>query len=416
MNIFRKVSLDRLSSPEQLDEVMQITSPQSWLILLALLMLLLAAAVWGFAGSIPTTVAGQGVIVRRGGVMNVITRGSGVLTELKVKPGDRVRAQDVVARVAQPLLLEKLKLSREMLQQARQERDRSVSMQTNQARLRVLAVQRQHENAERQVSDLQEQARLAAEEVRINDDLLAKGLVTRQQTIAARQKLAGIEAQIADRKADMKQMEAQSFEYQSKPVQEDATMKAKILELEQKVAEIQHEIDMNSSVITPFSGEVVELKVYLGGTVEAQSPILSIQPEDNNLEVYAYVPSLRAKEIIPGMEVQVSPSIVKREEYGYIRGDVARVADYPSTRAALMRNFENENLVDSLARSGEAVTELRIVMKPNHAAPSGFEWSSSKGPPLLLSSGTLCSVQIVTVRQRPISLLFPFLKRKLGLG
>lgn len=414
MGIFRKASLERLSSPEELDQLMYVTSVRSWLLLIGMFLLLAMAVFWGIEGSIPTTVSGQGAIIRRGGVMNVVTRGAGVMVELNVKVGDRVSANQVVARVAQPATMEKLQNAREALDRARREREEFRKLHSQQAGLQIQAVQRQEDNAQHQIQELQQQATLASEQIRIEDDLLAKGLVTRQQTIAARQHLASIESDIANRRAEIKQLEAQRFEYQAKPLEMDTEMNGKVFELERDLAELQKEFEINSSVVSPYAGEVIELKVYPGATVASQTPVLSIQPETNNLEILAYVPSLRAKEIKTGMDVQISPSTVKREEYGYMLGRVIHVADFPSTKAALMRNFENENLISALTDSG-TVTEVRVEMAPDSMTPSGFRWSSSKGPPILLSGGTLCSVQIVTMRQKPLALVMPFLKQKLGL-
>lgn len=61
-SLFRKTALDHLASPEQLDQLLQITSAKSWLALLALAMLLIAILVWSIVGVIPITVAGTGVI------------------------------------------------------------------------------------------------------------------------------------------------------------------------------------------------------------------------------------------------------------------------------------------------------------------------------------------------------------------
>jgi len=47
--------------------------------------------------------------------------------------------------------------------------------------------------------------------------------------------------------------------------------------------------------------------------------------------------------------------------------------------------------------------------------PSGFRWSSSRGPDTIIGPGTLCSAQIVTRKQKPITLVFPFLKKLMGL-
>jgi HlyD family secretion protein len=54
-DIFRKVSLERLSSPEQLDRTLTVTPTRSWIALLELLLLLGLAVAWGFEGVVSTT-------------------------------------------------------------------------------------------------------------------------------------------------------------------------------------------------------------------------------------------------------------------------------------------------------------------------------------------------------------------------
>src|SRR6476661_1699552 len=141
MSIFRKASLERLSSPEELDQLMHVTSIHSWLVLTGMFLLLGAGVFWGIAGSIPTSVSGQGAIMRRGGVMNIVTRGAGTLLELNVKVGDRVNANQVVARVAQPALVEKLEKAREALELARREKEKFRNLHSHEAQLQIQAVQ-----------------------------------------------------------------------------------------------------------------------------------------------------------------------------------------------------------------------------------------------------------------------------------
>ncbi|MGC1308741.1 MAG: hypothetical protein WA885_16065 [Phormidesmis sp.] len=62
-NIFRKEALERLSSPEQLDQLMQIVTLRSWLPLVALGGLLGCGFVWSLVGRIPVTTTGRGAIV-----------------------------------------------------------------------------------------------------------------------------------------------------------------------------------------------------------------------------------------------------------------------------------------------------------------------------------------------------------------
>ena len=75
--LFRKSAEARLASPEQLDQLMRITSPAGWLALLALGLLLVCAIFWGIWGSVPTKVEGSGILMKRGGVFTVSARGSG---------------------------------------------------------------------------------------------------------------------------------------------------------------------------------------------------------------------------------------------------------------------------------------------------------------------------------------------------
>jgi hypothetical protein len=63
-SIFRKESLERLSSPEQLDQLMQVVTPRSWIPLATLGSLIGLVALWAIFGRIPITVIGRGVIVR----------------------------------------------------------------------------------------------------------------------------------------------------------------------------------------------------------------------------------------------------------------------------------------------------------------------------------------------------------------
>jgi len=51
-NIFRQKNIDHVSSPEKLDEYIKVTTPGVWIILAAIVILLIGAAVWGFAGEL----------------------------------------------------------------------------------------------------------------------------------------------------------------------------------------------------------------------------------------------------------------------------------------------------------------------------------------------------------------------------
>ena len=86
--LFREKALAKLSSPEHLDQLVRIVPPLGWLSLLAILVIISGALLWGFIGSVPTTVSGQGILLRGGKISSINSLGSGQLATLSVKIGD----------------------------------------------------------------------------------------------------------------------------------------------------------------------------------------------------------------------------------------------------------------------------------------------------------------------------------------
>ena len=54
--LFRKKSLDKVKSPENLDDYIQVSNPGVWLLLVSVLVLLSGACVWGISGRMDSTV------------------------------------------------------------------------------------------------------------------------------------------------------------------------------------------------------------------------------------------------------------------------------------------------------------------------------------------------------------------------
>ena len=413
--IFRKASLERLSSPEQLDVIMRVTGPRRWLALAGLFIVLGATVVWGYAGSIDTKVSGSGIIVRAGTVLNVVTEGAGLVTSISANLGDLVKANQVVARVSEPAMLEKIRLARSAVEEVRAERERNLLLHQQGAQLQVEALARDEANAQREIQELQQQAKIAGEQITVDDQLLGKGLITKQQTLQDQQKLVTINGEAESLKAKIKRIEADQYTARTDPQRFDVEMQSRLAELERNLSGLEHEMEISSSVVSPYEGQVIELKAVPGALVAVGAPILAIQPQGSELEVLVYIPSLQAKAVAPGMDAEVSPSTVKREEFGFIRAKVVYVGQFPASFDALMRNFQNETLVNSIMKEGP-VTELRVILERDHNTQSGFKWSSSRGPAITITSGTLGTVQVITRKQSPASLLLPYFKNKVGLG
>ena len=50
--IFRQKSLDKVSSPEKLDDYIRVTTPSVWITLTAIVLLLVGAVVWSIFGEV----------------------------------------------------------------------------------------------------------------------------------------------------------------------------------------------------------------------------------------------------------------------------------------------------------------------------------------------------------------------------
>lgn len=53
-HIFRKKSMDRINSPEQLTQYIKVTNPALWMLFAAVIILLVGVCVWGIVGTLDT--------------------------------------------------------------------------------------------------------------------------------------------------------------------------------------------------------------------------------------------------------------------------------------------------------------------------------------------------------------------------
>ena len=100
--IFRKAALDRLSSPDQLDQLIDVTRPADWISALVIGLALIGAVTWGVVGRIPTRVAGEGILISDAGrVVDAVSAVAGRLASVEVSVGDRVVQGQLIAQIAQ---------------------------------------------------------------------------------------------------------------------------------------------------------------------------------------------------------------------------------------------------------------------------------------------------------------------------
>lgn len=86
-NIFRKKSMERISSPEQLTDYIKVANPGVWLLLGAIIVLLAGICVWGVYGRLDTVVKGAAVS-KNGTLVCYVTEDNAG----KIQPGMKLTA------------------------------------------------------------------------------------------------------------------------------------------------------------------------------------------------------------------------------------------------------------------------------------------------------------------------------------
>lgn len=97
-NIYRKSLLEKISSPEQLDKSLVITSPMSWLVLIGITLITIVTIVWSVVGTIPVTVSTQGIISSPVNTNAVYTEESGTVLSVLVTSGSEVHLGDAILK------------------------------------------------------------------------------------------------------------------------------------------------------------------------------------------------------------------------------------------------------------------------------------------------------------------------------
>jgi multidrug resistance efflux pump len=528
-NIFRQEALDALSSPEQLDRLMQITSPQAWLPLLATGLLVVGTGIWSVVGRIPLTVTGKGILIRPRTVLQLQASSTGQLLNLNIKPGDKVKLGQVLgtidqSQLQQQLLQEEAKLAelqaqnqdskrlqqqqfvleKNRLQQERQTLAESLNRESlapssrEKARESLLhkkqsleeslrreqtaptllsqsqaALKEKRQSLEMQRHQNQELVQAQLQRVESRRKLVQEGVLSREQLLQTQQEYFNTTRQLSDVEAQLKELDVQQtnskqdylkylnrideiknsikdIDVQLANVERDylqslnradeiktklksldtqetqlaqqnleqSNNKAnQIQEVKRRIAQIKLQLTKDSKITSPYDGKVLEVATLAGQLINSGARLATIEAEDSKSKITSliYFADKDGKLIKSGMEVQVTPSVVKRERYGGIVGKVTQVSTFPVTSQDIAVLVGNQELANSLAGQGEARIQVFAELEEDKSTKNGYKWSSSKGPDVTISSGTTTEVRVKVDEVAPISYIIPLFRSWTGI-
>lgn len=411
--MFRKVALERLSSPEQLDQLLQVTNPRGWLALGTLILLILLASVWGVFGSLPTEALGEGILIRRGGVSGVATQGEGQVEEMLVEVGDTLREGQLVATIRQDAQQRQIEDTAQRLEDKNQEYRTLELYSDEQRRLGERDAEQQRANLERTIATIKREREILGQRLVAEKDLLGDGLVTQQTILDTEQELNAALDRLEGSELQLAQLDLQQLREEQDLGQQLKATAAEVRDLQLELRDLEAKLEENANIVSPFAGRVIERMVNPGDLIRPGTEVLSLEAFSEELMAVLFLPANQGKKVLPEMDARIAPSTVQREEFGYLVGKVRWVAEFPSTRRGMLRLLANEALVDKLLVEGPPI-QINVELFEDPATPTGFRWSSSSGPDLEITSGTLAQGSVVLEEERPISLVIPKIREILG--
>ena len=416
-NLFRKSSVDRLSSPEQLDEQIKVTSPRAWLALSAIGGILGTAVMWGFLGNVPSKVAATCILIRPGGLDEIVATGSGWMSDVSVDAGDLVKEGQLVARIDQVAGLEQIKSLEAKLYELNKRQDQLLAINKRSSTGQDAYLVDVERNLNSKIKTAIEQANNISHKISNQEQLLDQGLITRQSLLNSKIELANVQQMVDSYKNEIKQISLRKIDTEKMMESEQGSIVLQIQEAKRSLATMMRSNAQSTLVYSPFGGRVLEIKHAEGAPVAAGTSIMTIEQTGvnvNDLEAVIFVPPLDGKRVKINMDVLISPSSIKREEYGQMLGKVTSVAEFPSSVEGMQRLLKNQQLVRQLA-DGAAPIAVRANLTPSGSTVSGYKWTSPAGPAAKIESGTLCNATITVKNQRPVTLVIPTFKKYLGL-
>ena len=386
--LFRKAALDKLASPERLDVLMQVTPPQGPIALWTIGGLLMGAAAWGFFGSMPERIPGQGLLMGEGGIQYIKAGGDGILTRLELTDNQMVSVDQVLGAISGVGLEEAARAAQARYDQASREYDAMRS--SEEASISDLRAERG-----RTALRLKDrQAFLAEREEMVKKELISARSIDplRREVDSLQSELTGVDDRIRSRQQNIQRAAGR---------------------VEQARIELQRHTNTTADVAqvkSTVAGRVIAISKRRGDSVRTGDTIAEVETVTGEipvLEIVAFVSAQVGKAISPGDPTQLTVAGVKREEYGFMKGAVKTVSEFPVGSERVAEIMKED-------ATKEASYEVRIAVEPDPATVSGFAWSNGAGPPLRVTSGTPVTVDIEVDQRRPISMLMPYIRKTFG--
>jgi HlyD family secretion protein len=417
--IFREAALERLSTPDRLDQGLTIVGSAGWIALAGLVALIVGGTIWSLTIKVPITVPGSGILLEPGGMLEVTTGSRGRLVSFSVTPGAEIAKGMEIARFDQSEIASQLTTAEAELKDLKAEREQISAFQSRKRPMLAAASNQKRQAYEEHIKFLEVRLKQLAERDKGNLDLLAKGFIASQKVLDTQLEIGQADEQRSRDVNGLRELDLDETKQKLQDDQEILQIDIKIGSAQRKVEGLAEQLVRESVVKSPYAGRVVELKVKPGEIVERGASMFTLIPKEeataadkarDELTAVVYVAPGEGKQIKAGMPVALSVSTAPREEFGFLMGKIRWVAEVPSTPEGMMYTLKNKQLVTNLSNNAAPI-EVVVELERDSATPSGYRWSSSRGPDLKINGGTLTQADIELRGLPLLSLVIPPLRQ-----
>lgn len=425
--LFSEKEIQKMASPERLDLLVSVTKRRGWIALAAIAVLVVELLIWSIFGRLTLTVKGEGILIN-GGVKDVEAGAVGRVARILVSPGAQVALGQPVAELDTPTPAADLSLKRQRMADLIEAKKRQTGLEATGRQRQEIALTSEFNSLPTRIQSMRESVFTKEQEVSQSRMNLKQGFITEATFNESRDRLRQAMEELAKLELRQKQVPAEIAQL---AVSGDRVATDRDLEIQKLQAETKKlETDLETVDGKPHSGKIVratatgrvlERMIDVANQVTEKTRVMTIEPNDSEMETLIYVPAEDAKKIavndlgVPYKQVsaRVNPSTVKVEEFGSLVGTVKVVQKFPATPEGMQQVLRNSALVQKLSDKGSPI-EVRAQLARSKT-PSGYLWSSSKGPAIAIVTGTLCKASFEVERKAPISYVIPTVKKTLGI-
>jgi HlyD family secretion protein len=448
--LFRKKSLERLSSPERLDQLLVVVDRKNWIPLVTIGILVASLVAWAVFGRIPVNVEGRGILIRPRKIVEFQSPGPGRVVAIQVEVGDEVRKGQVLALLERPDLDEQLRLHKEkaaqLTAQSRPSADSAGDLEDGalvrsgpslkdhiersggharslrDERLSALAEEERRLDAQESIARELSQSlreRLARERGLLDDGLLAKSEVDdlQQELMESLERLYDIETQRGALKTAGLEAEEQFFDRMQTIAEWTFDLQQEIADVDREIARLTAQLAEESRLLSDHDGRILELNATTGAFVGPGDRLGAMEIADptSSLKSVTYFQVRDGKRLSPDMPIHVTPDTVERERYGSIKGVVRSVSVYPVSLEDATSVVGNRVVARTFVDGGYLIA-VTAELERSENDPELYAWTSSRGPTEVdVSAGTTTTARVAVKRERPIAFVIPLLKSTAGL-